>query len=219
MAQKNSMASFISAYLRGADGTELDVRHTSDKVAVIAHDADLSEGFESKPGRNCPLNTPVSKISFDTIRNECRLVNGENVPTLQDVFETFADKKFYILLDLKDRPRPETIRMINHYAKNSSLEIRSLINFAADASAFMTLRARIHTPCLLSNSKYFPLSDLLFDGVDVAQITDRQMKALQKRNKIISFYGASDEASLTRVFNVNVDLITTDTLKLCQQYQ
>ena len=219
MELKNSMASFRSAYRRGANGTELDVRHTKDRVAIISHDVDLSEVAQSKPSRNCPLQTKVSDMTFETIRTECQLVNGEEVPTLQEVFEEFADKDFYILLDLKDQPRKGTIRLINEYAKNSSIHIRSLINFASDLSALMTLRSRIHTPCYLSNGKYIPLSDLIFDGVDVATITDKQLKALQRRGKTISFYGASDPTSLARVFGIGVDLITTDTLALCQQFQ
>jgi glycerophosphoryl diester phosphodiesterase len=67
---ENSLAAFRRAVELGADGVELDVHATSDGGIIVYHDADL----EGEPIRN---------LKAKAIR-ECRLPNGERVPTLAD---------------------------------------------------------------------------------------------------------------------------------------
>lgn len=218
-AFKDSMASFKSAYLRGADGTELDVQHTKDHVPVIFHDSTMSDLVQSKAGKSCPVASKIAKIKFKTLRENCELKNGEDLPTLKEVFEEFADKDFVILLDMKDRPRRSSIQLINWYAKNSSLKLFALVKLSSDLMSAFTLQARLRVPCLLTNNKYIRFSDWLYAGVDIATVTDSQLRSLSRRGKLISMYDVNNRDSLARIFALNADFATTEALETCQLIQ
>jgi hypothetical protein len=63
------------------------------------------------------------------------------------------------------------------------------------------------------------LSDLHYDGVDVASISDGAIKRLHRRKKEISLYDANDYNSLARGFRLGVEFITTDSLSILSATQ
>lgn len=214
---RDSRAAFRSALARGADGIELDIRHTKDKVPLVAHDSNLKDFAINKSGKTCPMTTDISKLNYQIIKDNCLLQNGEEFSTLGSVLEEFKHHNFYLLIDMKDRPTQKTINLINYYYRHSWLKIRSLLKFSSDLTSVFTLRSRLITPCYLTNNKFIPLSDLHYDGVDVASISDGAIKRLHRRKKEISLYDANDYNSLARGFRLGVEFITTDSLSICQQ--
>jgi glycerophosphoryl diester phosphodiesterase len=93
LAPENSIEAFELALELGANGIELDVRTTSDRVAVVMHDPSIE--------RTTGLALKVSHATSAEMAN-ARLANGEGVPTLAEVVERFAGRTA-LYIELKDR--------------------------------------------------------------------------------------------------------------------
>ncbi len=89
-APENTMAAFDLAFKQGADGIELDVRLSRDRIPVVIHDANLT--------RTASIDAPVSDLSWEEIRS-VRLLNRfdsrhdhQSPPALRDVLERYAGR-------------------------------------------------------------------------------------------------------------------------------
>jgi glycerophosphoryl diester phosphodiesterase len=86
---ENSISSFVAAIDEGADGIELDVEITQDGQLIVMHDDTLD--------RTTNCNGCVSEMTFDAIREECRLLDGAGVateerpPTLLEAYNAVPD--------------------------------------------------------------------------------------------------------------------------------
>ena len=84
----NTMPAFERAVDLGADGIELDVRLTKDRVPVVFHNFYLDEGTT--------VSGPIFEYTFDELRNVEVLGKGRDsptahrIPTLQEVLEVEA---------------------------------------------------------------------------------------------------------------------------------
>lgn len=83
-ASENSTEIIKMASRFGATGIEIDVRLTSDGVPIIYHDATLNERLIQKNG----LVGPIENYSYAQLTALVRLINGERIPTLQEVLHT-----------------------------------------------------------------------------------------------------------------------------------
>ena len=87
-APENTSASFQRAVDLGADGVELDVRLTRDRVPIVYHHSYLDEAT--------PMSGPVFNYRLDELRDvkilssDGNVVNGCSIPTLHEVLETFG---------------------------------------------------------------------------------------------------------------------------------
>ena len=88
---ENTLAAVARALDEGADGVEVDVRLTSDGIAVCVHDRDLH-----RVAGNC---VEVSRSTLAELRR-VQLPGGHLVPTVAEVLETVADRGV-VVLDLK----------------------------------------------------------------------------------------------------------------------
>lgn len=88
-APENTIAAFLLARELGADGIELDVQLTQDRVPVVIHD-DLVDRTTDGHGRVTDLT--ITEISqFDAGRWKTEDYRGERIPTLAQVFEALRD--------------------------------------------------------------------------------------------------------------------------------
>ena len=107
-APMNTLASFQLAYEQGAEGVELDARVSKDGHIVIVHDFTLGASTDGQ-----------GEVASHTLAELKRLdaggwfsadFAGERIPTLDEVFDAFADK-LYFNVELKskfdDRPHLE----------------------------------------------------------------------------------------------------------------
>jgi len=120
-APENSMDAFEKAIVLGADGIELDVRTSSDGVAMVMHDPSLN--------RTTGVKAKVSQTTYARLL-QAKLSNGTAIPTLDDVLHAFANRTI-IYLELKDRKSaPETERLAAEYPRAkitvSSFDVRAL---------------------------------------------------------------------------------------------
>lgn len=93
-APENSLAAVRLAFARGADGVEVDVRLSSDRVPVLCHDEDTARVAGVR--RRVAEQTAAELAALD-------LGGGERIPTMRDAFALVpADKILW--LDLKVEP-------------------------------------------------------------------------------------------------------------------
>ena len=97
-APENTMAAFRLAMEQHADGIELDVMLSKDGHVVVIHDATVNRTTNGT-GR-------VSALTLAELQT-LDAGNGEHIPTLEEVLETFGDQ-WVINVELKNHIAPLT---------------------------------------------------------------------------------------------------------------
>lgn len=212
---ENSPASFLAALNNNADGIEFDVRETADGTAIVMHDIDLSDVALSRPGKVCPIKTPINRLTFDEITNNCQLKNGEDIPKLETVLSTFQSTNLFLLIEFKTNPGNNTLNLFNIYYTQNPEKIISIISFNIDYNNAIETRDRFKTTTLLNREVYQPDFYEIFDGVDVLDIATVFIKRLQYEGKIISLYGINSLENTKEAFDLRAHYITTDNLQNC----
>lgn len=84
----------------GATGVEIDIRLTKDKVPIIYHDPDINTRLTLKS----PLVGDIHQFNADFLRAYIKLVDGQFIPTLDEMLTTIIDytKLQHVWLDCKD---------------------------------------------------------------------------------------------------------------------
>jgi glycerophosphoryl diester phosphodiesterase len=93
---ENTLLAFAHALEQGADAIELDVRVTADGVPVVLHDATLD--------RTTDRSGAVAGLTLDEVRRAVAGAGeweGERIPTLAEVLETFPATP--LIVELKER--------------------------------------------------------------------------------------------------------------------
>ena len=80
-APENTRASFQAALDAGADGIELDVFLLADNTVIVFHDEDTR--------RLTGVDGDITKMTLDDVRKLS--VQGEPIPTLEEILDQFAD--------------------------------------------------------------------------------------------------------------------------------
>lgn len=93
-APENSLAAIRRAFERGADGVEVDVRLSADRVPVLAHDEDTRR--VAGVARRVAEQTAAELAALD-------LGGGERIPTLREALAAVPAGKI-LWLDLKVEP-------------------------------------------------------------------------------------------------------------------
>jgi glycerophosphoryl diester phosphodiesterase len=87
-ASENSVEIVRMAESFGADAVEIDVHLTRDGVPIIYHDGEFSPRLTE--GAYC--KGPVNEFTLAHVRGLCRLKNGEQVPTLEQMLTAIIDE-------------------------------------------------------------------------------------------------------------------------------
>lgn len=84
----------------GATGIEIDIRLTKDHVPIIYHDADINTRLTLKS----PLVGNINQYNAAFLRTYIRLVDGQLIPTLDEMLTTIIDSTNiqHVWLDCKD---------------------------------------------------------------------------------------------------------------------
>lgn len=131
---ENSNAMIGYAERFGANGVEIDVRLTKDKVPVLYHDDDINIRLTQKG----PLNGPISNFTYIQLLTFVELIRGEEIPTLRSALKFAIDNTQlqFVWLDTKD---PEVVsytipiqREMLQYASSKGRTIDILIGVPAD---------------------------------------------------------------------------------------
>jgi glycerophosphoryl diester phosphodiesterase len=87
-ASENSVEVIGLAQSLGAGAIEIDVRTTSDGVAVLYHD----DNFGPRLTEGVYCHGPVSDFTFAHVQALCQLSYGEQIPTLDDALQAVLDR-------------------------------------------------------------------------------------------------------------------------------
>ncbi len=100
---ENTLAAFEEAIRQGADGIELDVQMTADKVVVVIHD-ESTERVSGVPG-------DVSRMTLQALQaldvGQVLPQGGcQRVPTLEEVFDLIRPTQLTLNVELKNTTHP-----------------------------------------------------------------------------------------------------------------
>lgn len=96
---ENSVEIIKMASRLGATGVEIDVRYTKDSIPILYHDNTLNLRLIQKNG----MTGPVEDYTYQQLTALVRLVNGEEIPTLEEALETVINNTSlnFVWLDTK----------------------------------------------------------------------------------------------------------------------
>lgn len=95
----NTLETMLLSERYGATAMEVDVRVTKDGVPILFHDP----GFNASSTRGSFCRGSVDSLTFDQVQANCRLANGEKIPTLEQGLDVLLDATLmdFVYLDLK----------------------------------------------------------------------------------------------------------------------
>lgn len=91
---ENSERAFLRARAMGAAAIELDIQATADGMLVVLHDKRLD--------RTTNATGLVRECSWAQLSQKVRLLNGETVPTLEQILSVFSSTTTRVYLELID---------------------------------------------------------------------------------------------------------------------
>lgn len=97
---ENSLNAVMNAEQYGVNGIEIDVRMTKDHIPICVHD----EKINARTMRTGSLSGKWEEFFFKEINDQVRLVDGQQLPSVEQVLNTFIDSTqlTYLWLDIKD---------------------------------------------------------------------------------------------------------------------
>jgi len=84
---ENSIELVKRASEMGASGVEIDVKLTKDNIPVVYHDDDINIRLTQKG----PVVGNIEDFNYEFLRRYVRLVDGQNIPTLEEMLNTIID--------------------------------------------------------------------------------------------------------------------------------
>ena len=97
-APENTLAAFKMAVEMGADGIELDVHFTKDRVVVVTHDDNVFRVSGCNALVNDLTLEELKKLDFS---NHMAGFAGEKIPTLEEVLQLIKPTNLFINIELK----------------------------------------------------------------------------------------------------------------------
>lgn len=99
LQSENSVELIKKAALFGANGIEIDVKLTKDRIPVLYHDNDLNTRLTKKS----PLIGNINQYTYDVLNQYVELIHGEKIPKLEDVLIQAIDSTNlkFVWLDIK----------------------------------------------------------------------------------------------------------------------
>jgi glycerophosphoryl diester phosphodiesterase len=99
---ENSLLNVLNDEDYGVNGLEFDIRMTKDNVPICIHDGSINTRLTTKG----PLSGNWDQYNFSLISSYVRLIDGQKVPSLEEVLNAFVDNTnlTYFWMDIKGNP-------------------------------------------------------------------------------------------------------------------
>ncbi|MGA5098987.1 glycerophosphodiester phosphodiesterase [Streptomyces lavendulocolor] len=123
--RENTLASLRSAFARGADAAEIDVRLTEDGVPVLLHDDSLKRLWR--------VDRPLARVPLDRLR---ALTGPEGVPTLAEALDAVGDRR--VMIDLPGATE-RSVRAVVGTVRECGAADR--VYYCSSAAAMLLVRA------------------------------------------------------------------------------
>jgi glycerophosphoryl diester phosphodiesterase len=214
---ENTLPAFALAIDAGAHYLETDVHASSDGVAVISHDPDLS--------RLANVDGTIASRTFDDVRS-IDLGGSARLPSLAEALDAFPTARFNIDIKSADAVEPtvdavlaagatERVLVTSFSERRRLGAVRALPAVATSASAGSFLRALGSGKLGLSKAVARSLAH-----IDAVQVPERVLAlAVTTRRFIEQLHGAgveihvwtiNDAPAMHRLLDLGVDGIVTD---------
>jgi len=213
---ENSLASLEMAGRIGAYGSEFDVHLTADNVAVVHHDHGIQ-------------GIAIQEVPYDALK-DCRLANGEKLPTLERYLERAAGMTLRLILEVKPHATPERNReaaaLVVDMARRFGLEDRTeYITFDRDAGGELIRLAPGRDIAFLAGDDNAPspgsLKDLGYTGLDyhvgVMQRHPEYFPEAREAGVTINVWTVDSEADMRDMIEKGADFLTTNKPLLAQR--
>jgi len=131
---ENSLSMIRLAEKYGANGIEIDIHLTKDKVPILFHDENLSE----RTVNGQFFIGPISNFAYSHIKSFCTLKNGEVIPTLKEALDEVVNntKLKIVWLDIKSEETIDSVLPVQieymRRAKNMGRELTIFLGLALD---------------------------------------------------------------------------------------
>ncbi|WP_030758726.1 glycerophosphodiester phosphodiesterase [Streptomyces griseus] len=200
-ARENTLPSIASAFGRGADVVEVDVRLTQDRVPVLLHDDTLK--------RLWGHDRALSSLPHE----EVRALTGGGVPTLREAL--LAAGAHRLMLDLPGG-NEESVRRIVGAVREAGAGERVL--YCAGAVAMLQVRAADpHAEIALTWTSLAPPRPVLLDAVRPKWLNYRfglvgeaLVERVHRDGLLVSAWTPDTRRSMRRLIANGVDSITTN---------
>ncbi|MDN3294203.1 glycerophosphodiester phosphodiesterase [Streptomyces ficellus] len=200
--RENTLASIRSAYGRGADAVEIDVRLTRDGVPVLLHDDTLK--------RLWGVDRPLAHLTLAEVRE---LTGAEGVPTLQDALLAAGERR--VMIDLPGATG-ESVRTIVGTVHDCGA--RDRVYYCSSGAAMLLVRAADPgAEIALTWTTLAPPRPALLDAVAPRWLNYRfglVSRALTDRvhqdGLLVSAWTADTRRTMRRLIASGVDAITTN---------
>jgi len=214
---ENTIPAFAAALELGAAYLETDVHASSDGVAIVSHDPDLSRLTGTK--------ALVSAHTLAELR-QLELGPGATFSSLAEVLDTFPDARFNIDIKSKDAvvPTIEAVRalsagsrvLLTSFSERRRMgAVRAIPKVATSASAGRFLRALLAGKAGLTNEVRRAVAE-----VDAVQVPERSLslavttptfiEQLHEAGVEIHVWTINEAADMHRLLDLGVDGIVTD---------
>ena len=216
-APENTLLAFVAAIGLGVTHIETDVHASSDGVAVISHDPDLSR-VAGTPAR-------VSELSFPVLQ-KIDLGHGQSFCSLAEALHAFPETRFNIDIKSADAVAPTVAAILDAGAIDRVLvtsfsgarrraAVRQLPRVATSASSGLFAAA-----LAAGKTGVTPLLRRALRGIDAVQIpesysgvtivTERMIRQLHSAKVEVHVWTVNDAPAMHRLLDLGVDGIVTD---------
>ncbi len=206
-APENTVKGIEVAYELGATGSEIDIQRTADGYYVVNHDPD----FERVAG--------VSKTSTEMTLAEIKelRVDGEPVPTLEEMLEASRDK-VTLFVELKgdtadNQMADDAVRTI----KEMGMEKQAvLISLKYDILEYIEQKYPEMLTGYLAFISLGQIEETPFDYLALEEeiSTDDTIAAVHQKGKKIMVWTVNDDDDIEYFMTSEADAIITDSVKL-----
>lgn len=218
-ALENSMEAFKAAVENGTDGVEYDIVHTKEGVALVHHDKELGRTTMNAGNGQCP-NEKIKRLTFEEIKKNCVLKNGEPIPTLAEVVDYLKENDVYQFIEFKDHPSSMTIQYLAEALRDNEEKTR-FISFESNFLDSVTngiqniLQAERPLKALqLYRLFETPKND---HGVDVALTFRTIKKVSRQKDRETAIFTTDSVRKFKKAAKAKISFITTNDPELCLQ--
>ncbi|MEU6766568.1 glycerophosphodiester phosphodiesterase [Streptomyces sp. NPDC046853] len=199
--RENTLPSLRSAFGRGADAVEIDVRLSRDGVPVLLHDETLKRLWD--------IDRPLSTLSADEVRG---LTEG-GVPTLEEAIAATEDRR--IMLDLPGAT-PRSVRAIVGAVADCGATERTY--YSAGARTLLAVRAADPAAeTALTWTTLAPPRPAVLDALKPRwlnyrfSLLDRELATwVRRQGLLVSAWTPDTKRAMRRLLDLGVDSITTN---------
>ncbi|MET9804900.1 glycerophosphodiester phosphodiesterase [Streptomyces sp. NPDC006368] len=200
--RENTVASIRSAFARGADAVEIDVRLTRDGVPVLLHDDSLKRLWR--------VDRPLDRLTLAEVRE---LTGPEGVPTLRDALVAAGPHR--VMIDLPGATEASVRAIVSTVHECGAAD---RVYYCSSAAAMLLVRAADPAAEIaLTWTTLAPPRPVLLDAVAPRWLNYRfglVSRALTDRvhrdGLLVSAWTADTRRTMRRLIACGVDSITTN---------